>query len=867
MLLELSYVLFAVTSVVCDSPNFDKVFNNEELHHVAKRETVVSSGRLNYQMYNQDVTWSEAKDLCISHGGVLTKISDQEIQSNVAEHIQSNVQDRNFWFDASDATEEGLWRDSGGVLLNYTNWNNGEPDDTSSNNNCALLLSSAYSWSDVNCDEKHPFICQFASWNMKFILKDTSRVTVKPDIPDITDVTVAFWMKTNVNNPGCVFSYAIDGYSVTGRTFALCDYTDLQLFIDEWWTSQAGINLNDGEWHFFVATWSNADGGTRLSKDSDLPSVATGLKTNHTIPGGGLFYLGQFQDGYNTGFSTEKAFIGEITYFNVWDKVLTEVEITAMTTEYHGNHIGNIVVWVIGSFSVVADVGIEQSDLAWYKLCSNNPCLNGGNCTVTSDGYECCCQYGYGGEHCEMTVSTTPEPTCTGIAMRSPFDGVKFEFTGKMTSYVKIRGEIPPLHSFTTCVWVKPAAVNHGDVFSYVNEQDEKEFELKDYTGLNFLVRTSNIENIGTINNGVWTHLCVTWTNGGGDCHIFKDGNEIKSKTGIESGTTLGGGGVVHIGLKPDPDSVNVCIGEIADFVMWNRVIEIEEITNLAGRCGGTAAAGVICALPLTLYSVNDVALRREDICGQPSCSSGLDELVFNFDGTDSSYVSIDMEVPELGNMTICQWVRFLTSGPSGLFCYPDVSVNNTKGLCLTVQSGSNGITNLFINGSKTGLTIGNLYDKDWHHICVSWESINGTLIAYDKGTQKRNTKKMAGYTIPAGGKIILGKEYTFNGEFSRFFNGQISGTHFWNNFQGNRAIKHGINCDGSEMGDYFQSHEASGFYGYGIDVTPADRCENMLHSCTSNPCQNGGVCKAWWEAYYCTCQKGWTGIHCEISK
>ena len=52
---------------------------------------------------------------------------------------------------------------------------------------------------------------------------------------------------------------------------------------------------------------------------------------------------------------------------------------------------------------------LSLSSLALYSIseidvCSSSPCKNSGMCEYTADGYNCDCQDGYTGEHCETGI-------------------------------------------------------------------------------------------------------------------------------------------------------------------------------------------------------------------------------------------------------------------------------------------------------------------------------------------------------------------------------------------------------------------------------------------------------------------------------
>lgn len=72
----------------------------------------------------------------------------------------------NGWYTSgTDERTEGqfVWADTGyPYRVNYTKWHIGQPNNVGNAQNCLLLQYSDvhYEWGDVNCDDKHPFICE-----------------------------------------------------------------------------------------------------------------------------------------------------------------------------------------------------------------------------------------------------------------------------------------------------------------------------------------------------------------------------------------------------------------------------------------------------------------------------------------------------------------------------------------------------------------------------------------------------------------------------------------------------------------------------------------------------------------------------------
>ncbi|XP_060083118.1 uncharacterized protein LOC132562393 [Ylistrum balloti] len=70
-----------------------------------------------------------------------------------------------FWTSGQDEFKEGdfYWAsDLEPVKFNYTSWHVGQPNNVGGHQNCVLLeyANDNYNWGDVDCGERHPFICE-----------------------------------------------------------------------------------------------------------------------------------------------------------------------------------------------------------------------------------------------------------------------------------------------------------------------------------------------------------------------------------------------------------------------------------------------------------------------------------------------------------------------------------------------------------------------------------------------------------------------------------------------------------------------------------------------------------------------------------
>ncbi|XP_073232293.1 C-reactive protein 1.4-like [Porites lutea] len=156
------------------------------------------------------------------------------------------------------------------------------------------------------------------------------------------------------------------------------------------------------------------------------------------------------------------------------------------------------------------------------------------------------------------------------------------------SGYVIIR-EFPSLVAFTVCFWMKTEdKQNDGTPFSYSTSGTSNELLLHNYRNFQLFIHN---QKSGTTNvratDGRWHHICSTWENTVGSWQLLKDGIAKASGTNLQKGYTISGGGVLVLGQEQDKpgggfDQKQSFIGELTNVQLWNYVIPLQEINDLA---------------------------------------------------------------------------------------------------------------------------------------------------------------------------------------------------------------------------------------------------------------------------------------------
>lgn len=99
---------------------------------------------------------NRAKALCSELQG--TVATPRNAEENRA--IQNVAKDVAF-LGITDQRTENVFEDLTGNRVRYTNWNEGEPNNVGSGENCVVLLTNG-KWNDVPCSDSFLVVCEFS---------------------------------------------------------------------------------------------------------------------------------------------------------------------------------------------------------------------------------------------------------------------------------------------------------------------------------------------------------------------------------------------------------------------------------------------------------------------------------------------------------------------------------------------------------------------------------------------------------------------------------------------------------------------------------------------------------------------------------
>lgn len=487
--------------------------------------------------------------------------------------------------------------------------------------------------------------------------------------------------------------------------------------------------------------------------------------------------------------------------------------------------------------------------------CASNPCLNGGSCVNLRNDYHCLCAGGFGAKNCQNEIS-------------ADFDLV-FQ-RQSTTDYVHLM-MFPNPEEISVCFWMRTLDVTSlGTMFSYSKESNQPfntdTFTLYDYGNLQLFVNGQHIIIGVSLNDGLWHHVCTTWSSVQGEWHLYINGTETKYGRGLATGFKLPSGGDFLIGqdthvLFGAANMIESFVGEISQFNVYNHVLaemEIKSLGNLS-KCN-TAFGNVLAWSQVPLRTHGDVQIRNNSHC--LDINECLFPVVFQ---CGQNKLCNDM----VGGYE-CNKCKYGYTGPK---C--DESIDECKlGVCLNRAQCKDGPDpydyTCFCTANFTGLNCADKLDPcPVPDPCYPYSSCvpskNGHFCknrggSTDPGSLTINCKAMD--PCENGGKCVSRRGKPDKCVCPPMWKGELCDISYKPNCDLSPCLNNGtcIQKPGSVLG--YRCECPNDYYG-----TPVQYDSNcaLKNPCDSNSCQNGGFCLQNTNGKYtCSCSAPYYGDFCE---
>ncbi|XP_054636283.1 neuronal pentraxin receptor b isoform X1 [Dunckerocampus dactyliophorus] len=165
---------------------------------------------------------------------------------------------------------------------------------------------------------------------------------VRKEITEMYAFTACVWLKAKEGGIGTPFSYSVPGQP---NELVLLQgvHNPVELLINDK-VAQLPLSLPQDEWQHICVSWTLRDGVWKAYQGGKMKGRGEGLAAWHPIKPGGVLILGQEQDTLGGRFDASQALVGELSQFNLWDRVLKPAEVAALA-ECSSSVLGNIAPW------------------------------------------------------------------------------------------------------------------------------------------------------------------------------------------------------------------------------------------------------------------------------------------------------------------------------------------------------------------------------------------------------------------------------------------------------------------------------------------------------------------------------------------
>ncbi|EDO36060.1 predicted protein, partial [Nematostella vectensis] len=144
-------------------------------------------------------------------------------------------------------------------------------------------------------------------------------------LPSLGRFTVCLWLKERAAE---ILKYVVNSYVELMLSFSHVGALSLRVgnvFVD------LGVSFRDDKWHMLCWSWRSSDGFYKIYLDGATIHASSGYQKGHSVPSGGVLVIGQDQDSLGGGYDAEQSFVGSLSGVNIWQTVLGDDVIQAMS--------------------------------------------------------------------------------------------------------------------------------------------------------------------------------------------------------------------------------------------------------------------------------------------------------------------------------------------------------------------------------------------------------------------------------------------------------------------------------------------------------------------------------------------------------
>ncbi|KAJ3615176.1 hypothetical protein NHX12_018744, partial [Muraenolepis orangiensis] len=165
---------------------------------------------------------------------------------------------------------------------------------------------------------------------------------VRKEMPEMYAFTACLWLKAKEGGIGTPFSYSVLGQP-NELVLLQGAHNPVELLINDK-VAQLPLSLLQDEWQHVCVSWTLRDGVWKAYQGGKMKGRGEGLAAWHPIKPGGVLILGQEQDTLGGRFDASQALVGELSQFNLWDRVLKPAEVAALA-DCSSSALGSVAPW------------------------------------------------------------------------------------------------------------------------------------------------------------------------------------------------------------------------------------------------------------------------------------------------------------------------------------------------------------------------------------------------------------------------------------------------------------------------------------------------------------------------------------------